>query len=896
MRKASFPLFLLSFALFATSAMGQQAATPNAAVPDLINFSGTLTDLNGNPLTGVQGVTFLLYKEEQGGSPVWIETQNVIPGKNGKYTVTLGSTKLDASLSDSFANGEARWLGVQISGQEQQPRVLLVSVPYAMKAGDAETIGGLPPSAFVLANSGKQGTAGTAASTTSASASSKTSAPPANPTVTGKGVVGFVPMWDTTSDIVDSVMFQKSSQIGFGTTSPTATIDVNGKGNVRDTLTLFPKSTDNTLAVSGTAFKIGSTGTVTFISGQKFPGTGTITGVTTSSTSGLQGGGTTGTLNLSVKPAGVTNAMLQNSKITLNANTAGGLTTPGAMTLGSTFTIGLKPCSASQVLQFNGTSWACAAVGTGTITGVTAGSGLSGGGTSGNVTLNVKTAGVTNSMLQNSAVTVNPGADLTGGGSVPLGGSTTLNLDTTKVPLLSASNTFTGNQTVNGNLSATGVVTGSSYQIGNSLFAYGSYSNGNAFLGFAGNTATTGVSNTAIGEAALASNTTGYSNTASGSNALWLNTTGYGNTANGWGALQVNQTGNGNTATGFDALASNTAGGNTATGYQALSKNTLGDQNTAVGYQALYSNIGDTQGDGRFNAAFGYQALFSNTLGSSNTAVGDGALYSNTGDNTGLNGTLNAAFGFGALYANTLGYDNIAVGTGTLGANTLGYHNAAVGGGALELNTLGYQNTAVGDQALINNTTGNNLTCIGYRCDANGNIFNATAIGAHAVVEQSNSLVLGGTGEFAVKVGIGTPTPSNVLTIARGLGHPVSDSWETYSSRRWKTNIRPLHDALGAVEQLRGVSYDLRGSGKHEIGVIAEEVGAVVPELVTYEENGKDARSVDYSRLTALLIEGMKQQQKQIQQLKSQLRETRATVRRLKAQVEGPQRNLLAKK
>src|SRR5215472_16525683 len=154
MRKASVPLFLLSFALFATSTMGQKAATPNAKVPDLINFSGTLTDLNGNPLTGVQGVTFLLYKEEQGGAPVWIETQNITPDKNGKYTVTLGSTKLDASLSDSFANGEARWLGVQISGQEQQPRVLLVSVPYAMKAGDAETIGGLPPSAFVLANSG----------------------------------------------------------------------------------------------------------------------------------------------------------------------------------------------------------------------------------------------------------------------------------------------------------------------------------------------------------------------------------------------------------------------------------------------------------------------------------------------------------------------------------------------------------------------------------------------------------------------------------------------------------------------------------------------------------------------------------------------------------------------
>ena len=110
-----------------------------------------------------------------------------------------------------------------------------------------------------------------------------------------------------------------------------------------------------------------------------------------------------------------------------------------------------------------------------------------------------------------------------------------------------------------------------------------------------------------------------------------------------------------------------------------------------------------------------------------------------------------------------------------------------------------------------------------------------------------------GTGDHAVKVGIGTTRPSNILTIGRGLGHPVSDSWETYSSRRWKTNIRPLEDALGKVEQLRGVSYDLKDSGKHEIGVIAEEVGAVVPEIVSYEKNGKDAAGVDYGRLRALL-------------------------------------------
>ena len=391
---------------------GGVAYASGNGIPGLINYNGVLKDINGKALTDITGVTFALYKEEQGGAPVWIETQNITPDKSGRYTVTLGVTKAEGSLADSFSNGEPRWLGVQIAGEQEQPRVLLVAVPYALKAGDAETIGGLPPSAFVLANSPQRAASQSHTSTSPATAPSTSKAvPPANPTVTGKGTLNFIPMWDTTSDIISSVIFQKTLQIGIGTTTPAAKLDVNGKSDVRDTLTLFPKSTDNTLAVSGTTFKISSTGAVTFISGQKFPGTGTITGITTASGSGLAGGGTSGTLSLKVAPSGVTNAMLQNSRITLNANSAGGITAPGAMTLGGTSTIGLKPCAANQVLMFSGSVWNCASTGTGTITGVLAGTDLTGGGTGGNVTLN---------------------------------------LDTTKVPQLAAANKFTNNQTITG--------------------------------------------------------------------------------------------------------------------------------------------------------------------------------------------------------------------------------------------------------------------------------------------------------------------------------------------------------------------------------------------------------------------------------------------------------------
>ncbi len=415
-------VFLAAAIFISLAAMAQQpvsTAGSSAAVPPLVNFTGVLSDVNSKPIVGVTGVTFLLYKDQLGGSALWTETQTVTTDESGRYSVTLGAGSAAGLPTGLFVAGESRWLAVQPHGETEQPRVLLLSVPYALKAGDASTVGGLPASAFMLANSSAAATkiSNSGPSVATPAAASKP-VPPANPPVTGKGTLNFIPMWDSASDIISSVIFQKTSAIGISTTTPAAPLDVNGKTDIRDTLTLFPKSTDNTLAVSGTSFKVTSTGLVTFVSGQTFPGTGkgTITGVNTATGSGLSGGGTTGTLNLKVPAAGITNAMLQNSKVTLNASAAGGLTAPGAMTLGSTYTIGLKTCAANQVLQFNGTVWNCASSGTGTITGVTAGTDLTGGGTTGTVTLN---------------------------------------LDTTKVPLLAASNTFINNQSIAGDLNVT---------------------------------------------------------------------------------------------------------------------------------------------------------------------------------------------------------------------------------------------------------------------------------------------------------------------------------------------------------------------------------------------------------------------------------------------------------
>jgi hypothetical protein len=171
----SIAVFVLCASLISV-AQQTMSTDVSVTVPPLVNYSGVLKDVNGKPLHSMSGVTFYLYKESEGGSPVWMETQNVQPDANGHYSVLLGSTTSTGLPSNIFTTGEAHWLGVQVQGQDEQARVLLVSAPYALKAGDAETIGGLPASAFLRAPS--------SGSTSGAGATTQTNAPPPG-TITG---------------------------------------------------------------------------------------------------------------------------------------------------------------------------------------------------------------------------------------------------------------------------------------------------------------------------------------------------------------------------------------------------------------------------------------------------------------------------------------------------------------------------------------------------------------------------------------------------------------------------------------------------------------------------------------------------------------------------------------
>jgi hypothetical protein len=121
-------------------------------------------------------------------------------------------------------------------------------------------------------------------------------------------------------------------------------------------------------------------------------------------------------------------------------------------------------------------------------------------------------------------------------------------------------------------------------------------------------------------------------------------------------------------------------------------------------------------------------------------------------------------------------------------------------------------------------------------------------------------------------IGIGTTSPSTILAVVQtSATDPIADAWTTYSSRRWKNNVHPITGALDKVKALQGVYFDWKADGKHDLGMIAEDVGKVIPEVVAYEENGTDAKSLDYARLTAVLVEAVKEQQGQIEGLKQEL-------------------------
>jgi Chaperone of endosialidase len=242
-----------------------------------------------------------------------------------------------------------------------------------------------------------------------------------------------------------------------------------------------------------------------------------------------------------------------------------------------------------------------------------------------------------------------------------------------------------------------------------------------------------------------------------------------------------------------------------------------------------------TMGSGGENSGLGYHSLISLSEGSNNTATGAFALASDTA------GSSNTALGLHALWQNIAGNSNTAVGSGALAGLKSGEQNAALGpfaGGSLE---AGSHNVYV----------------------AGG------PTGPEA--EESNTIRIGSTGihEAAYLAGVsGSNIGANPAVVVTGAGRLGVET----SSRRFKTDIRPIGPQLRRLMALRPVSFryrraDVDGHSRVQFGLVAEQVAGVYPNLVVRGRRGRPY-AVLYQELPALLLAQVQRQQAQISRLR----------------------------
>jgi hypothetical protein len=425
-------------------------------------------------------------------------------------------------------------------------------------------------------------------------------------------------------------------------------------------------------------------------------------------------------------------------------------------------------------------------------------------------------------------------------GQLLIGNSTGNTL--TKATLTAGTNVTITNGTGSITIAASGASAATPTALGT---VYGKTDTGSiTFLGYqAGNASSSAAHNVAVGASAMAAITTGSRNIVLGSYAAAALTTGEGNIVLGTFGV----------GSGTNTFSANTSGNNNiAIGGESLNSNTTVNNNIGIGYRALTANTTGTP-----NLAVGISALQANTTGTFNVALGDNTLRSNTTANQG------AAVGYQALYSNTTGAKNTAVGLQALYSNQTGGEATAIG------NSAGYGSTA-GSAVFVGLNAGSNLTT-GYY-----GVYVGTGVQANAV---------GVTNEIVIGTNAQSGKGSNTGFIAAGTGGNYqgnnSSSWSTTSDRRLKKNIADNNDGLNKINsiQVRNFEYRLPDEVDAELkptdailktgvqlGVIAQELQAVLPECVKQESSG--VLSVDTDNLTWYLINAVKQLKAEIDQLK----------------------------
>ena len=222
----------------------------------------------------------------------------------------------------------------------------------------------------------------------------------------------------------------------------------------------------------------------------------------------------------------------------------------------------------------------------------------------------------------------------------------------------------------------------------------------------------------------------------------------------------------------------------------------------------------------------------------------------------------------------------INVGEGSGEVNTASNEGSGIGlAMSKENSNLPFKTLVAGSN--ISFVTSSNEITIAYKppsVDYNAAPDSGFTVGTRILGDTGLELVAGGvsrlfiTGSGYVGLNVTGSAVTHRLTLPNSStsndGKAVAFAWATYSSQRYKEEIKTIENPIGIVEGLRGVSYKWRDSQMSDIGFIAEEVGKVLPQVVQYESDGINAKSMDYARITSILVEAVKSQQRQIDELK----------------------------
>ena len=329
------------------------------------------------------------------------------------------------------------------------------------------------------------------------------------------------------------------------------------------------------------------------------------------------------------------------------------------------------------------------------------------------------------------------------------------------------------------------------------------------------------------------------------------------------------------------------ASGNTQIGHGAGKTNVEGDNNVLVGTNAglgLVSGssntfigsgagngataqnsvaVGVSAGGGDFNTLLGRQAGILQSTGSANVMIGNNAGFNN-------NNNSNVFIGAGSGFSNT-GTGNVFIGTNT-GSNAVGS------------NLLYLDNSNTNEPLIEGNFTTDDLTLnssvkivepdfadpfevrstsqLKFRVANNGNLFVQNRLG----FDNSNPT-------YRIHL------PNNSTT---GEGRAIAFAWTIYSDRRVKQEVKPLHYGLQEILQLEPVKYKhfnstfenqelkLSETYNNDIGFLAQDVHTIIEEIVEKPENENNALwSMNYEKLTPVLVKAIQEQQKIIEELKT---------------------------